>query len=253
MLEGMAALMRDISPARCLSFASEVLTETLWPTRCAVCDAPGELLCDACAARLPFIDACLACPRCGAPFGRVQCTECNHALLALSGREQMPFDQAASALVLNEAARRIVTTYKDRGERRLCAVMAGVMARYVPPEWTADPARTALTFVPATAAAVRRRGFDHAEQLARSLAALLDLECACVLTRPRNADQRSLSRAQRHANMAGSFAVLAGATLPERVIVIDDVCTTGATLYAAADALREQGARTLQALTFARA
>ena len=118
------------APAACARAAFEVACETLWPTRCAVCDASGDLLCDACAARLPYIDTWRACPRCGAPFGRVQCTECNRIMLAAGNRERLPVERMASALVLTPSARRVVCAYKDQGERRLAAVMARLMARY---------------------------------------------------------------------------------------------------------------------------
>lgn len=229
--------------------ALDVALETLWPTRCAVCDRLGEVLCDRCASRLSYVDVCLACPRCGAPHGRVQCTECNKVMLTATQRDSIPFARMAHAVTLDDAARRIVVTYKDQDERRLARSMAAIMARYVPPEWEG----AAVTFVPATAAARRRRGFDHAEVLACAVARELGVACVSTLARPRSHDQRGLSRSQRAANMGSRMHVLPAATPPERLIVVDDVCTTGATLYAAADALSAAGSTTLFALTFARA
>lgn len=228
----------------------DAAVETLWPTRCAVCDAPGQVLCDQCARALPVIDWWAACPRCGAPWGRLQCCECNPVTLGASGRTTLPLAQAASAVALDEAARAVVVTYKDRGERRLADVMAGRMAACVPPAWL-DEAQ-AVTFVPASAAACRRRGFDHGALLAEGVAQRLGLPCARLLSRPRSADQRGLTRAARGANMAGSLSALPKA-VEGPVIVTDDVCTTGATLCAAADALIAAGAPRVYALTFARA
>ncbi|MFR9169933.1 MAG: ComF family protein, partial [Gordonibacter urolithinfaciens] len=154
--------------------AAEALAETLWPTRCAVCDAPGEVLCDACRSALPYLDWWRACPVCGAPFGRVQCSECNPVVLGRAGRDTVPYDGCASAVTFGEAPARIVRTYKDQGERRLAEPLACLMARARPPSWRPE----AVAFVPATSAARRRRGFDHAELLARGLAQWLDLPMA---------------------------------------------------------------------------
>lgn len=231
--------------------AFEVFAETLFPTRCAVCDAPGKPLCPHCAQRLPYIDALLACPRCGAPFGRVQCTECNRILLAPFGYEEPPWDNAASALILTDEVHRIATVYKDQGERSLARPMAAIMARFVAPRWLRR--NPAITFVPATTAARRRRGFDHAEQLARELSWMLDADLAPLLAAPRRLDQRKLTRTARIRNMRESLAVLPGASVPRAVIVVDDVCTTGSTLFAATEALRKGGAETIYGLTFARA
>ena len=71
--------------------AAQAVAETLWPTRCAICDEPGELLCERCKSELPFIDLWRACPICGAPWGHTQCTECNPVMLAATGREKVAF------------------------------------------------------------------------------------------------------------------------------------------------------------------
>ena len=228
----------------------EVFAETLWPTRCAVCDAQGKHLCDTCAQALPYIDLCRACPRCGAPHGLVQCTECNPVTLAASGRERIPLDGMVSAVSLGSDSRRIVTTYKDRGERALCETMAEVMARYIHPDWGRD---ATITFVPATTEARRRRGFDHAELLAQATARRLGIEAIELFARPRSRDQRELGRRGRIENMRSRIHLIPGAASPARVIVVDDVCTTGATLFAAADALQASGARAVFGATFARA
>ena len=236
------------SPLRDRAF--EVFAETLFPTRCAVCDAPGTPLCPRCTAALPYIDVLLACPRCGARFGRIQCTECNCVLLAPFGYKEPPWDGAASAVVLTDETRRVVTVFKDQGERALARPIAAILARLIPPSWLVG--RPAIAFVPATSAARRRRGFDHAELLARELSWALGTDLAPLLTPPRRLDQRKLSRTARIQNMRESFAVLPGATAPRTVIVVDDVCTTGSTLFAATEALKKGGVEKVYALTFAR-
>lgn len=230
--------------------AADAFAETLWPTRCAVCDTPGEVLCAPCGLNLPYIDWWRACPRCGAPFGRVQCTECNDVMLNALERDQPPFDACASAVAYDEAAARIVRTWKDAGERRLVDAMAALMTPIVPPSWRTD--RPVVVPVPATAAARRRRGFDHGEELACAVASRLELDVAAVLARPHSRDQRALARRGRLANMEGRFIPLPGATAPSSALIVDDVCTTGATLFAAADAVRAAGALTVRCLTFAR-
>ena len=130
----------------------------------------------------------------------------------------------------------------------LAEPMARLMARARPPAWEPD----AVAFVPASSAARRHRGFDHAELLARGVAQRLDLPCVSPLARPRTRDQRSLSRRARMDNTAGRFEALPGATVPERILLVDDVCTTGATLFDATDALRRAGAARVWCLAFAR-
>lgn len=230
--------------------AREMVSETLYPTRCAICDRPGAVLCTACETALPYIDACTACPRCGAPFGIVQCSECTRVLMEPFGYEDPPYDEMASALMLTEAVRRVVTVYKDKNERSLARPMAQIMARYLPPRWTYHT--PAVTFVPATVAARRRRGFDHGERLARELSFICELDFAPLLVAGRRDDQRRLGRSGRIGNMRHSLTVMARASVPAAVIVVDDVCTTGATLFAATEALRSGGAETVYCLTFAR-
>lgn len=114
--------------------AAECAAEVLWPTRCALCDRPGSVLCPQCESILHFIDAWQACPRCGAPFGRAVCTECNPVALKRMARDSLPFVGCVSATEFNDESGRIVRTYKDQGERRLAADMARIIARMIPPE-----------------------------------------------------------------------------------------------------------------------
>lgn len=230
--------------------AGTALAETLWPTRCAVCDTPGEAVCQACLRSLPYLDWWRACPRCGAPFGRVQCSECNPVTMAALDRHELPFDACASAVVYNDATARIVRAWKDAGERRLVETLADLMASVTAPSWRAE--RPTIVPVPATAAALRKRGFDHGTDLARALAERLSLDEIPLLARPRSFDQRSLARSGRIKNMENRFKPLPGARAPASVLIVDDVYTTGATLFAASEAARAAGARQVRCVTFAR-
>lgn len=280
------------APSEAFRLAKDAVLETLWPTRCCVCDVPGSVLCERCRRALSYLDRWQACPRCGAPFGRVQCTECNDVVLAALGRSRYPFDSCASAVVLDDAAHRMVLAWKDGGERRLGAVMARLMARTLPPEWNAAkrsamPALgapsagagapsgqradavgipAAVLYVPASRKARTRRGWDHAEQLAAELGAVLGLPSWTPLSPPGARDQRVLGRRDRAANAHGSFRTTTNAwrtgggqgtearraQAPRCVLLVDDVFTTGSTLSAATDALKEAGVATVHCATFAR-
>ena len=143
---------------------------------------------------------------------------------------------------------KIVRVFKDQGEQRLASAMAVMMLRAVPPDWVFD----AIAHVPATKAAYRRRGFDHAELIARSLSDRTGIMLVDGLARPRTRDQRKLTGAQRVANLAGSFEARPDVCGELRILLVDDVYTTGATLCAATDALLAAGAREVRCLTFAR-
>lgn len=242
--------MADGIAKRMLRNAAEVALELLWPTRCAVCDLPGDdVLCSECESKLVPVDACMACPRCGAPYGVVQCTECNEVMLGSAGMDSLPVDSMAHALLLDDAARRIVSAYKDGDERRLVRRIAEWTSRYVKPSEVRDG--YVVTYVPDSKEAFRRRGFDHSQEIAEELASLCGLECAELFERPSSVDQRELGRRQRIDNMKGRLRLKEGTAVPRRVLVVDDVCTTGATIYAACSALRDAGTESIHALTFA--
>ncbi len=243
--------------SRGLSTAGEVARELAWPTRCLVCDEPGELVCEDCRAKLGWIDQRWACPNCGAPNGWLACTECDQA-------KGEPWETRACvcALPLEGAARKLVVGYKDAGERRLAPVIAAAMenALTMAAGWPAHDgaarfdadAVDALCFVPATAAAYRRRGFDHMEEVCRCLASYLGLPVADVLARPYAQDQRALSRDERSKNSEGTVEVVAdvsGCSL----LLVDDVVTTGASMRACARALLAAGASEVTACALARA
>lgn len=245
-------LQRQASNLRkAAGFAARALGETLYTTRCVMCDTPGEDLCTNCRMRLPYIDRYLACKRCGAPFGMLQCTECNSQALAEVERKRLPFDGCMSVIVHRGRARSIITAYKDAGQRQLAGLIASLIALCIPLSWMASG--TVMTYVPADVRARRRRGFDHMQGIASNLASMLGLELVPLLLKDAVADQRGLSRPQRFANMQGRLHVLESTRIPSRALLVDDVLTTGATLYAASDALRQAGVRQLHCATFARA
>jgi ComF family protein len=122
--------------------------------------------------------------------------------------------------------------------------------------WPAD----VVVPVPLHASRQRERGYNQATLLARELVRCLRARQAPmalderVLVRERaTPPQVGLDGAQRRENVRGAFRCSSDAVLGRQVLLIDDVCTTGATLEACAVALGEGGARGVRALTFARA
>jgi predicted amidophosphoribosyltransferase len=212
--------------------------DLLLPQRCVVCGSGGRQLCGVCREELWRIEPPL-CARCGAPtaWPVERCREC-------AGR-RLGFASARAAVAYDEAARRFVHAWKERGLRRLAAEAAQLVAERVPP-----PEVDALTFVPSDRTRRLKRGHNPAERLALELAAMWELPCLSLLERTRGGRQRGSSRAERR-TVRGAFRPIGGA--PRKVAVIDDVYTTGATAAATATALRAAGARRVEAIVFARA
>ena len=234
---------------RSAAVTHDVICELLWPTRCAICDMQGErVLCENCESLLQHIDEYKSCPLCGAPFSRIQCTECNTLMLDSAGLNALPFERMSHSVILDDAAKRIVTVYKDQDERRLACDIARILARKIAPEELRES--FVISFIPDTAAAIRRRGFDHSEELARKLADLTGLHCKNLFARPESSDQRALGRSDRIANMRCSLKIDDKAEVPGNILLIDDVCTTGATIYSACLALKASGAKCIHVLTF---
>lgn len=113
-----------------------IAAETLWPTRCAICDKQGFLLCPSCASKLKFIDQNKTCKICGEPYGLIQCCSCNPIDKFLNEQEKqefkLSFDKCLSVCLLNKESGRIVVLNKDAGERRLAGIMAYFISKSIP-------------------------------------------------------------------------------------------------------------------------
>lgn len=216
------------------------LVDLLLPERCVGCGAYEQgLLCSACSAGLVRLRG-THCARCGAPtaWPVERCGEC-------AGR-RLSFASARAAVAYEGAARALVAAWKERGLRRLGVVAAGLVAEVVP-----VPPVEALAFVPGDPGRSGWRGVATAEALAGALGELWELPVVAVVRRTRSARrQRGLSRDLRRLNVRDAFQALPS---PPRVGLVDDVYTTGATVGAAARALRRAGARSVHVVTFARA
>jgi predicted amidophosphoribosyltransferase len=218
----------------------EGFAELLFPTRCSGCELPGAVLCDSCLDALPRIAADGACPRCGAPYGHLVCTEC--------WEREWAFEAALALGEFEMPLARAVVLHKDAGERRLGPALGALLAEDILQQWPGWA--MGVAFVPATRAAFRRRGFDHGRSIAQAVAKALGVPLLEVLSRTAAADQRLLGRAARAANAGGTF--WAGETVSGRVLLCDDVLTTGATLDEASAVLLGAGAQSVRCAVVAR-
>jgi predicted amidophosphoribosyltransferase len=180
------------------------------------------------------------CERCGAPtaWPVARCREC-------AGR-RLAFARARSAVAYDRATRSFVRGWKERGLRRLGALAAELVVEIVE-----RPPAAVVTWVPPVRDRVLLRGHSTAQQLALELARHWQLEPQPLLGRTRfAAAQRGQDLPGRRRNVAGAFG--ARGCVPARVCLVDDVYTTGATVSAAATALRKAGAREVSVVTLAR-
>jgi ComF family protein len=148
-------------------------------------------------------------------------------------------------------ARALVHGLKFRGAPGLARPLAAQIVANAPPGLLSE--RAALVPVPLHPRRARARGFNQAERLAAAVAARTGMPVADCLRRggPARARQMGRGRSERLAGVAGAVALARGARPPRRVVLVDDVATTGATLAACASALRTAGVREVAAVAYA--
>lgn len=207
----------------------------LVPTRCSVCHRVGPSPCPACWSTLR-----------PAPWGR----------------PPAGVDRCVSLLAYEGSGRELVARLKYRNSRSAIPWLAAGMAALVAADGVAvhhphatgrpasptAPTTDVVTWVPTTDARRRHRGFDQAALLAAEVATRLHLPCRALLTRLTGLPQTGLAARDRRRGPAYE----ARHPVPRRVLVVDDVLTSGATLGAAAKALRRAGAAEVVAVTAAR-
>jgi ComF family protein len=161
-------------------------------------------------------------------------------------------EQIRSAGYSDGVLREAIHALKYDGITALTEPLAGILADH----WSRCPmAADVMVPVPLHRSRLRRRGFNQAALLARALSEKIDIPVdeGILVRHRRTAAQVGLDADERMRNVHDAFRCVSERAAGRRVLVIDDVCTTGSTLEACAVALRQGGARSVRALTLARA
>jgi ComF family protein len=213
----------------------DTLLGLLFPDRCAACGQSGSLFCPACRASLRPYPA--------------------HETLTIAMRtpsgEPPLLKHVTIAFVFEGALREAIHQLKYKRMRRIAAPLAELLGEHIR---AAVLSTDALIAVPLHPRRLKERGFNQSAVLAHHLAALSGLPLwQSGLVRQRDtAHQVSLDAQARRTNMQHAFAWQSQEPPPARVLLIDDVVTTGSTLEACAQALHAAGTQEVQALVLAR-
>lgn len=212
----------------------EKVLDLLFPPKCPYCrkllDEPRAPVCPDCQTKLPWLEG-------------------------KAGERRIDFaDGCFSPLAYDETVREAIHRYKFSRVRALGKPLAALMAQCLSDRL--PEGADLICWAPLSKKRLRERGFDQAELLAREVGRLLSIPAAPALEKARNTGPQSEleEESARRANARGAYALLPGVDLTgKRVVLADDVVTSGATLSECAALLRQGGAAEVWCLTLARA
>jgi ComF family protein len=221
----------------------DALLELVFPPRCVGCGRRGFSLCQQCRTELPMLEAGI-CARCASlrPTNGT-CRGCRQLSPQLTS--------IRAVCAYHGAARKAVHTFKFRSGRYLAPILGELLRA----ELERRPIRVDLLVpVPISPSRLRDRGYNQTELLARQVeTAVGAMLLTDVLQRKDRPAQQTLTAADRLTNLDTAITCAAPDRVSgKRVLLVDDVCTTGATLSACAEVLVEAGAARVGALVFAR-
>ena len=219
-------------------------SDFFFPQFCVGCSLEGDILCVSCLGKLERISPPF-CNRCGLPQnGTGPCRDCSGSGMCIDG--------IRSSLLFKKLTREIIHQFKYKNLRAFAPFLASLLnesiANYC---LTAD----ALIPVPLHPARLRGRGYNQAFLLAAELEKLSHIPVySDILSRTTNTipQAKTSNSRERRKNMQGSFMCKYGKLKDKRVLLIDDVATSGATLDACAFSLKQAGAVSVWGLTVAR-
>ncbi|MDX1635370.1 MAG: ComF family protein [Marinobacter sp.] len=250
MIESLEWLSTHIK--RKVNSACTPLTSRLprWPGQCVACLAPVDNhgLCPDCRADLPVNHS--HCHRCALPLAvaasMMTCGECLRA--------PPPFHRVIAPWRYQFPVNQLISRYKYQGQRALGQPLIQGLTAEVLGTLAREPERRPDLLVPSPMhpARQRRRGFNQAEDIAEHLSRTLAIPWSVTLLRrvTTSAPQSGLNRRERLANLRGCFRVCG--TPPEKIALVDDVITTGATARTLAAQLIGAGAREVEVWALAR-
>ncbi|MCX7046411.1 MAG: ComF family protein [Candidatus Sumerlaeota bacterium] len=255
-------MIKELSnPLSRLSDAAMAVVEFFLPRICHVClgriALGDEVICDACRSDLLAVPGPI-CPKCGAGRAKIEegeerCRECPKAVW---------FDGARGAVGYSPTARAMIHELKFQGHVELAPVMARRCFQAIEDEWAFEEF-DAIVPVPLHETRWRERGFNQAEEIGRELERLTKIPMNLdALERIRPTRQQStLHHKDRPGNVRDAFYCdraagernAAACVRDRRLLLLDDVITSCATVNECARALKEAGARRVMVLVFARA
>lgn len=219
------------------------IIQTLYPddVKCIVCGKeifPNRYcVCDDCKLDVN-VNYCVRCGRHKIGVGDY-CEEC--------AEMSLHFDEARSAVNYDGTARKLVQRLKYGSSPYLAKAMSEYMLDFLLlSDWDVD----CITFVPIHKKRLKRRGYNQAELLAQNLAERVDVPCVALLEKTVNTvNQARLNKQERMNIQNGTFAAVG--KVPDHVLLIDDVMTTGSTASECSRVLKRAGAKVVYLLTFA--
>lgn len=220
------------------------IKETLFPHySCAICgkETPNGKLCDGCK---EFLIVPNYCARCGEHVGESDtlCLECSET--------NWNFDKNVSVFEYNQFTASPILAMKYKEKRYLAKDFAKLLyERYVAAGFDAE----IVCSVPSSPKRLKERGYNHAEDLAKEFCKLANLPYAELLTKTKETEhQTELAREERKQNLVDAFVCTDKTVKGKKVLIIDDVFTTGSTLDACSKAIKKCKPSNIYCLTIAK-
>lgn len=226
----------------------EKLVDLIYPPRCPLChdilSAGEKRICRTCAGKLPFVRGAV-CTRCGKPLAEGAGPLCHDC-----GQEEHFFTQGIGIFLYEDLMRKSLHTFKYQGRREYAGFYGLAACKYggdTLRRWNPQ----IIMPVPVHPSRKRQRGYNQAELIGRALSGHMGIpvETGCVVRREKTKAQKELSRTERMENLRHAFAPGKKPVRWARILLVDDIYTTGSTMDAVSRILLEMGAEEIYTLS----